>query len=150
MKIDSGMLSSYVIGRQQKAPSEDGGHGDANHGALPRSFTPTVAPSMPTISSSFANALWLAGVKQDDSAAASNALVAEFIDLSRMTPAERLRREMLEELGLTEDSLKGLPEEQRAAIEEDIRRAIQEQLGIEETTAAAGLRGEIPAGDVQT
>jgi TPP-dependent pyruvate/acetoin dehydrogenase alpha subunit len=63
-----------------------------------------------------------------------------------MTPIERLRKELLEKMGLTEDSLAQMPEEQRAAIEEEIRRAIKERLGIDDTQHAGAMEGQSTAG----
>ena len=53
-----------------------------------------------------------------------------------MNPVERLRKELLESMGLTEESLAALPPEQREAIEEENRRTIKERLGIDDTQQA--------------
>lgn len=140
MKIDSGLLASYAIARQHRAASGDDDFDESNRGnAVPRNLTPSVAPSLPA-SSGFASALWLIGVEKDakaeNTAAASASLVAEFMEWSEMSPAERIRAQMLEELGHTEASLKTLPEAEREAIEDEIRQAIEAQLGIDTTIAA--------------
>lgn len=141
MKIDSGMHMAYMPGRQaarQDNSISAGGEADA----LPRRGVPTVGPSMP-MPAGLANALWLAAARRDEEAkAASDGLAAEFMELSRMTAAERLRKEMLDALGLTEESLASLPPDERAAIEADIRRAIKEQLGIDETAEATQQAAE--------
>ena len=51
------------------------------------------------------------------------------MEWSEMTPAERIRAEMLEERGLSEDDLAAMPDEARETVEEDIRRAIEQVLG---------------------
>ena len=140
MKIDSGLLASYAIARQHR-PSSGGDDFNESHrgSAVPRGVAPTIAPSMPP-SSGFASALWLIGAQGDAkaqrNAAASAGLIADFLEWSKMSPAERLRAQMLEELGHTEESLKMLPEAEREAIEDDILRAIKEQLGVEAMTAS--------------
>ncbi|MDR6756010.1 hypothetical protein J2Y48_001300 [Mycoplana sp. BE70] len=140
MKIDSGLLASHAIARQHRAASGDDDVNESNRGgAVPRNLTPSVAPSLPA-SSGFASALWLIGVEKDtkaeNTAAASASLVAEFMEWSEMSPAERIRAQVLEELGHTEASLKTLPEAEREAIEDEIRQAIEAQLGIDTTIAA--------------
>ena len=135
MKIDGSMLSAHAYGSRPRATSGESLHaGPAGGGASARNI-PTVSPVAP-IPSGLANALWLTQAGLDKSGDDGDGLVAEFMALSRMTPAERLRKEMLEALGLTEESPAQLPQEERSAIEEDIRRAIKEQLGIDETRHA--------------
>lgn len=63
-----------------------------------------------------------------------------------MNPVERLRKELLESMGLTEESLAALPPEQREAIEEENRRTIKERLGIDDTQQAAPPEGQSAAG----
>lgn len=147
MKIDNGMPSVYVTGRQQRAAADDDAYrGAEQQRAVPRGFTPSVSPAV-AVSSAFANALWQAGIGLEK--APADTLAEEFMELARMSPVERLRKEMLEKLNLTEESLKALPADEREAIEEDIRRAIEEQLGIADGTGAAGLRGAVTKGEAE-
>ena len=143
MKIDTGMLSAYTLGKPRASGGESLHSGPA--GSASARNIPTVGPtgSMP---SGLANALWLANAKLDKAEEAGDSPAAEFMALSKMTPAERLRQEMLEEMGLTEDSLKALPQEQREAIEEEIRRAVKERIGIDETQQAGAVEGQAAAG----
>ncbi|WP_271271038.1 hypothetical protein [Aliamphritea hakodatensis] len=53
----------------------------------------------------------------------------ELMRLLSMSPAELIRYQMLDEMGLTEESLKNLPYEERMKIEEMIREEIERQLG---------------------
>ncbi|HUH48449.1 MAG TPA: hypothetical protein VLZ56_01200 [Mycoplana sp.] len=138
MKIDSGLPASHAIARQH--PSGDDDFNESNgENAIPRTLTPSVAPLLPA-PSGFASALWLIGVERDakaeNAAAASASLVAEFMEWSEMSPAERIRAQMLEEMGHTEASLKALPEAEREAIEDEIRQAIEKQLGIDTSVTA--------------
>ncbi|GAA4182411.1 hypothetical protein [Shinella granuli] len=142
MKIDGSLYTAYAFSKPRAASedslyNETGGNG-AGGNASARNV-PTVAPTT-SLSSSFANALWLTQAKLDRTEVEGDGLVAEFMELSRMTAVERLRKELLETMGLTEESLAQLPPETRSAIEEEIRRAIKEQLGVDET--ADGAEGQ--------
>ncbi|GAA0684615.1 hypothetical protein GCM10009104_07510 [Marinobacterium maritimum] len=53
----------------------------------------------------------------------------ELLRLLSMSPAERIRYQMLQEMGLTEEALKQLPYEERMKIEEMIKEEIERQLG---------------------
>jgi hypothetical protein len=130
MKIDSSLISAPASGSPRGVAGEV-----QDAGATGVRSTPTVGPAsaMPT---GLANVLWLANAKLGTAGDAGDSLITEYLELSKLTPAERLRQEMLEEMGLTEDSLKELPEGQREAAEEEIRRAIKEQLGLDETRQA--------------
>ncbi len=70
-------------------------------------------------------------MKRDD-------LLAEFLEESAKTPAERIRDLYLEEHGLTEEMLAEMPEEDRKAVEEEIAALIKRQYGLEESTAKDG------------
>ena len=64
-----------------------------------------------------------------------------FLEEAHKNPIERLREQILEELGLTEEDLAALPTEERAAIEDKIAQMIEERLrengGIERASADA-------------
>lgn len=53
----------------------------------------------------------------------------ELMRLLAMSPAELIRYQMLDEMGLTEESLQGLPYEERMKIEKMIEEEIERQLG---------------------
>ncbi|WP_149537663.1 hypothetical protein [Siccirubricoccus phaeus] len=52
----------------------------------------------------------------------------EFLEFARMTPAERMRAAMLAEMGLTEEELKNMPPEKRAAINAEIAQRVRDQV----------------------
>lgn len=145
MKIDGSMLSAYALGRQRPAAaagdSLSNGMGEGG-GAWKRNI-PTVETSA-AMPSGLANALWVN--KQEKAERESDGLLSDFMELSKMNPVERLRKELLESMGLTEESLAALPPEQREAIEEEIRRAIKERLGIDDTQQAGPAEGQSAAG----
>ena len=144
MKIDGSLLSAYTIGKPRTA-SDDSLYSATGGGNATARNIPSLEPSAP-IPSNLANALWLNQAKLDKADGESDNLLAEFMELSKMTPAERLRKEMLEEMGLTDESLAALPPEERDAIEEEIRRAIKQQLGVDETNQAGTAEGQSVAG----
>jgi len=147
MKIDGSTLSAYALSRQRTATTDNslsGGTGGGGSSSSGRNI-PTVEPTA-AMPSGLANALWLTTAKLEKSGSESDDLLSEFMDLAKMTPIERLRKELLEKMGLTEDSLAQMPEEQRAAIEEEIRRAIKERLGIDDTQHAGAMEGQSTAG----
>lgn len=144
MKIDGSLLSAYTFGKPRTASDDSLYSGTGGSNATARNI-PSVGPSAP-IPSNLANALWLTQAKLDKAEGESDSLLAEFMELSKMTPVERLRKEMLEEMGLTEESLAALPPEERNAIEEEIRRAIKQQLGIDETNQAGTAEGQTATG----
>jgi TPP-dependent pyruvate/acetoin dehydrogenase alpha subunit len=52
----------------------------------------------------------------------------EFLEYARMSPAERLRAQILEEMELSEDGLAAMDPEARAGIEDEIKRRTLEAL----------------------
>ena len=146
MKIDGNMLSAYALGRQRPASGDNSlSDGIGSGGGSGARNIPTVETSA-SIPSNLANALWLNSAKEEKAQAASDKVLGEFMDIAKMSPIERLRKELLESLGLTEESLARLPEEARAAIEEQIRRAIKERLGIDGTEQAGATGGQPAVG----
>jgi len=81
------------------------------------------------------------GINKQEKAAAANQQASsieetntanpqdELMRLLAMSPAEMIRYQMLDEMGLTEESLKGLPYEERMKIEKLIEEEIERQLG---------------------
>ncbi len=129
MKIGSdNLLANYTLARQSSSKREDF-TGSSEESGVTRTSAPTVAPSLPQ-TSAFARALWTIGADKSETTSGDTGIVEEFMELAKMTPAERLRKQMLEEMGLTEDSLKTLPPEERKAIEAEIREAIEQQFGV--------------------
>ena len=66
----------------------------------------------------------------------------EFRAFMAMTPAEKIRYSMLQEMGLTEDDVKAMPPEQQQKIEEAIAERIQQQA---QANALAGATQSIGA-----
>lgn len=64
-----------------------------------------------------------------------------FLQEAQKSPIERMREQILEELGLTEESIAQLPPEEKRAVEDKIRRMIEEKIrqamGADEAPAAS-------------
>ncbi|MCR6636059.1 hypothetical protein [Devosia sp.] len=52
----------------------------------------------------------------------------EFLEIARMSPAERLRMQILESMGMSEDSVASMDPEARDAIEDEISRRMMQAL----------------------
>ena len=148
MKIDGSTLSAYALNRQRPASTDNSLSDGMGGGRSPARNIPTVEAGPAAMPSGLANALW--ANKAEKAERDSENLLAEFMELSKMSPIERLRKELLEAMGLTEESLAQLPPDQRKAIEEELRRTIKERLGVDETGQAdgqtvAGAPDETPA-----
>lgn len=114
----------------------------ANVGALSERASPagsgTILPSGNTgLSLSFETILHLQMEQEEEAArAAANeeasspdkTTTEKFLEEAQKSPIERMREQILEELGLTEESLAQLPPEERRAMEDKIRQMIEERL----------------------
>ncbi|MFF7710279.1 hypothetical protein [Pseudomonas sp. NPDC007930] len=63
----------------------------------------------------------------DDSTTSAS---AEFANLMAMSPEQRMRALILEQLGLSEKDLQNMPADQRAQIENKIAQIVKEKLGV--------------------
>ena len=52
----------------------------------------------------------------------------EFLEFARMTPAQKMRAQILGAMGLTEDDLRAMDDKERLQIEERIKEMIKEQV----------------------
>ncbi|MBB4184964.1 hypothetical protein [Sinorhizobium terangae] len=137
MKIESSLSNYYLSQRRSVASSlpalEDTGGDQAQ-----RRSPPTIAPASP--SASLSSALWLSLATEETTGPSitegkspfGSTVADEFLEWSKMSLAEKIRAQLLEARGLTEESLEAMPADERAAIEDEIRKAIAESLGIKE------------------
>lgn len=58
----------------------------------------------------------------------SDAVTAEFLKWAKMTPAERMRANILSSMGMTEEEVAALGPKERQAVEAEIKRRVEEQL----------------------
>lgn len=66
--------------------------------------------------------------KAQKAKAADAAASEEFLTYMKKTPLQRMREAILKEMGLTEDELKAMPPEQRAAAEAAIAERIKDRM----------------------
>ncbi|UFH51401.1 hypothetical protein [Pseudomonas sp. KNUC1026] len=83
----------------------------------------------------------LTGNRKTDDNDSTTGATAEFAALMSMTPAQRMRALILEQLGLSEDSLRKMPVDQRAQIENKIAQIMKEKLGIKDEQTASTANG---------
>lgn len=146
MKIDQSVSSIYRLPERNQTGAQSTGalsllEGDGEKRRQP----PSISSSTGSTSSSLASALWSieasskSGVTEESAVGQSAA--DEFMEWSGMTLAEKIRAQILEAKGLTEEDLAAMDEGARKAIEDEIKEAIQRQLGLpedgQETTAAS-------------
>ncbi len=80
-----------------------------------------------SLGSSSASAVMAQSIGQETESAATEPSAKEtFLEFMDMTPMERMRAEILGNLGLTEEQLAALPPDERRKIEDKIRRIIEE------------------------
>ena len=78
-------------------------------------------------------------------------VVEEFLKWARMSPAEQVRAMYLEEQGMTEDTLKALPPEERQRIEFEIANRIEHEVRTSaESPAEQNIRVSINASYAQS
>lgn len=74
----------------------------------------------------------------------------EFMKLSSMTPAERIRYFFLDDQELDEDKLAAMTPQDQEAIEEQIRQLILERLGLKNEDGKSGDEAAAPAPEAAT
>ncbi|PXA98831.1 hypothetical protein DMC47_06465 [Nostoc sp. 3335mG] len=63
----------------------------------------------------------------------------EFLDYARMSPAERLRLQVLESMGISEEGLAAMDPESRSALEDEVSRRMMEALTGKDDVAPGSL-----------
>jgi hypothetical protein len=139
---DSGNGSAYSAPRQNQSTSATITGGDTSFGAK------------------LSSALWTMesqGVEIDQDGGdtylgekPSSTAEDEFMKLAHQTFAERVREQYLKSHDLTEDDLKAMSPEDRAAVEDDIRKTILEAMGVNDKNQDALKKmgaGSEPGGD---
>lgn len=77
------------------------------------------------------------GAKDSIPPTSSSDVEQAFLEEARKTPAERLRDQILKELGLTQEGLDQLSPEARQAVGEEIAKRVKEALTRDDVTAGA-------------
>jgi len=105
--------------------------------SAPEGFLPTPAntaaranilPIAPTAPLSFETVINLQTLDEPETSALTEVSATEkFLEEARKSPIERMREQILAELGLSEEALAQMPPEERRAAEEKIRQLIEEK-----------------------
>lgn len=118
--------------------------GPAN-AAAPGSILPPVNSSLTL---SFETILSLQSLDDPaETAPAEPSAADKFLEEARKSPIERMREQILQELGLTEEGLAGLPPDERRAAEDKIRAMVEERL---RQASGAGDGAEASASNAAT
>lgn len=144
MKIGDSVTNYYrpqiqTSGSATASPSESG---------IPRTQPPTISIGGLSTSNALSSALWLSMSEKSEDAdgalagARNKAVADEFMEWSEMSPAEKIRAQILEKKELTEEELAAMDPNERAAIEAEIKAAIERQLGIEDGGTASTETGD--------
>jgi hypothetical protein len=89
---------------------------------------PTILPISAVQPLSFESILTLQTLDEPDPAIEAPSATDIFLEEARKDPIERMREQVIEELGLTEESLAQMSPEERRAAEDKIREMIEEKL----------------------
>lgn len=137
MKIGDSISSYYGLGSlfAQQSQSKPQQGGDFDMGVARSGTGPEPAYTPPSLS----KAMWDMQPAGDttiaeetdadrEAKARHDQLVSDFSEYANMSPAEMIRKRILDQLGLDENSLKAMPPEERAAVEKQIADAIKREL----------------------
>jgi hypothetical protein len=153
MEIGNSVFSSYAGVRSAQASERSNvSLGDSFSGALKQttsdsSRTAAPPPSIPDelVGAQIAVDATIADETDSEMLAKSrhNSLVAELSKFASMSPAEMMRSKYLAAHGLTEESLRGMSSDDRAAIEKDIADSIKQSLADKDSASAVS---DVPQG----
>lgn len=151
----SGLSQLFQLGRTRENGAQQALQ--PNVGALSERASPaasgTILPSANTsLGLSFETILHLQMEREEEAAQAAaleeasslnKSATEKFLEEARKSPIERMREQILKELGLSEEALAALPPEEKRAAEEKIRQMIEEKL-----RQAAGA-GDAPSNNAE-
>lgn len=75
-----------------------------------------------------ASSIYATNSNSSSSSVSPSSPADEFLKYARMSPAERIRAAILEEMGITEEELEGMDASQREAIEKQIAERIKDKI----------------------
>ena len=149
---------SYIDALSQPAPRWPGARSpEAEEETRPTegfdAIPPEAAELPPEASQKIAEAAppGQSGGEQPPGSNLGGGVVEEFLKWARMSPAEQVRAMYLEEQGMTEDTLKALPPEERQRIEFEIANRIEHEVRTSaESPAEQNIRVSINASYAQS
>ncbi len=135
LSIYSGLSSLFEQGKSKNKQTEEFGGNARNQsgaGLQPSTTPPSIANTMWAVQASNETYINPPSEEEVKAKAAKSSLVDEFTKWSSMTPEEFIRARYLAAHNLTEDDLKAMSSDDRAAIEKEIAEQIKRELaGIE-------------------
>lgn len=131
MNIGSvGSISSLLLNSLAKTRSD--APADMSHaltGSANAAAPLTILPSSTAMPLSFESILQLQSLDEPEPATIAAPTPTElFLEEARKDPIERMREQIMEELGISEADLAALPPDERRAMEDKIREMIEEKL----------------------
>jgi hypothetical protein len=113
--------------------------------AGPQSAGLSMLPSSQAMPLSFESILQLQSLDEPAQEITAPSATDIFLEEARKNPMERLREQIMKELGVSEADLAALPPEERRAMEDRIRQLIEEKLrqGMGVDNAEAGSTGAL-------
>ncbi|OCJ18040.1 hypothetical protein A6U87_03775 [Rhizobium sp. AC44/96] len=149
MKIDNSISSAYGLTsllsqrNKQQSLSIETSVRQSGSALQPSTTPPSISSTMWALQSGGSATI---NASDDEAKARHDAVISEFTELANMTPAERIRQQMLERLGISEDELASMPPEERAAVEKQIAEEIKKQLtGVDDNKSDTQDTGVITA-----
>lgn len=146
MKIGAN-ISTYYRSQSQTSSSGPAILASTSESASQRTQAPTISIGGTSASTALSSALWLsiAGKSSEEASALSGSknkgVADEFMEWSKMSPAEKIRAQILEEKGLSDEGVAAMDPDERAALEAEIKDAIKKQLGIDDETSGTAAAG---------
>jgi hypothetical protein len=117
--------SKEIAGRQNKvAPTDPAAQLAAHQAAAASGQTYYQAQALGQNDEGTKNMLMVGGNPTEE-LEDSNSAIAEFLEFMKMSPAERMRAQILKEENLTEEEYAALPPEKKAAIDQKIRERVE-------------------------
>lgn len=125
-----GANSLLMLGFAQKTRNDAAANFDAGQNVQANSAAPlSILPISPTPPISFESILQLQRLDEPEPEALKPPTAEElFLKEAQKNPIERMREQILEQLGTSEEALAQLPPEERRAMEDKIRQLIEEKL----------------------
>jgi hypothetical protein len=91
-------------------------------------FGPITSAMFPQTGGSSASASSSGTTSQSKSTSQGNSVVQDFLDYAKMSPAERMRENILKSLGLTEQQFEKLSPAQQQAVNQKIQQIMLQQM----------------------
>lgn len=154
LSIYSGLGSLFEQGKSKNKQTDEFSSSPRNQsggGLQPSTTPPSIANTMWAVQAGNKTYINKPSDAEMEAKAAKSSLVDEFTKWGSMTPEEFIRARYLAAHNLTEDDLKAMPADERAAIEKEIAEQIKRELaGIEGGGDGTGETATAQAADTKS